>query len=343
MAIRIIIGKPRTGKTYYAVKHLAETYFYRTGNGWWRRKKEYKNLRIVSNIDDLQLPHESLDKWITGAGGQEKLFSLEYQKKIHQKYPQVVYLIDEAQFLFPSNYRNNATNNWLEYHGHLGQDIYLLTHAWTSLPRHFYNLAELQLEALSRTKSLFMGRDLWYNVCEAGEILDKKWMFKRQWVFDLYTSQESKEVERAGNPFIKYVFVLLIALGLAVWNGYRTIYKDRIAAVPPAPPPQERSLPSDGFSAGDRAALSGFSVGDMSWQSVNVVRTWQGDRVVELFVVDNIFFLPFEFPYEVKRRGRNVYAYMPRPEPDKSEIERAAVPSFSFDPSYKDDCPTCPK
>lgn len=345
MAIRILMGKPRTGKSYYAVKHLAETYFYRTKKGWWRRKPEFKELKIVTNIEDLQLPHDNLKKWIDGAGGHEKLFSLEYQKKIHQKYNQVVYLIDEAQFLFPSNFRNNAVNSWLEYHGHLGQDIYFITHALTSLPRHFYNLAELQLQAMSRSTSLFMGRDLRYNIIEGGEIIDKKVLFKKQWVFDLYTSQTGKEVEKAHNPFLKWIVIMILILGAALWNGWKNIYAKRLDKVPSESDDLSINTKSDNPSSFVSVPVdSNSSPADMVWQRLSVVRTFDGVVTAELFAVGEMLYTLAELPYEIRRRGRDVFALMPPPvpEPERMQFSSAGnVPSFNF---VKDpDCPTCPK
>jgi hypothetical protein len=223
MAIRIITGRPRSGKTYYAVYHVSTTYFTREKDGSFEIKPEYANLKIVSNIENLQIPHEPLQTWIDGAGGVDKLFSLEYQKKIQNKYPQIVYLIDEAQFFFPATYKNNAFFNWLEYHGHLGQDIFFMTHAFTSMPRHVFNLAELTLGALPRTTSFLGGRDLRYNVYESGIIVDKKVLLKKKWVFDLYKSQSAKEVEKTGNPFLKYLVIFIIVLLFGFYNGYARV------------------------------------------------------------------------------------------------------------------------
>ncbi len=304
MAIRIILGKPRSGKTYYVVHHLVNTYFDESKTGFFKLKSKYKNIKIVSNIDELKLPHDDLDEWITLAGGVDILFSLDYQKKIHQKYPQIIYLIDEAQFKFPSSYKTTTTFNWLEYHGHLGQDIYFVTHSLISLPRQFYNLAELTMQALPRSTSFLRGKDLRYNVLESGEIIDKKIILKKKKIFKLYQSQNSEEVENAGNPFIKYFVAILLVCFFMGWRAYNNFFGDKVipeahAQVQTVQQVQETQVIQTAAAPPPETYI---------WQPVSYVTA----RNLLYIVFNNDLIELTDFPYQIKLGGINsMYAYIP--------------------------------
>lgn len=77
MAIRIIQGVPGSGKTYYAVKHLADNYFERQQDG---RYELVKPCTIITNIDSFKPAHIALQDAIKDAGGVKKYFTESYQK-----------------------------------------------------------------------------------------------------------------------------------------------------------------------------------------------------------------------------------------------------------------------
>lgn len=105
MSLFVVTGNPRSGKSYYSVWYIATKYFNRMKDGSFVLKKEFADLKIISNIDKLKLPHDSLDnilkfkEYPTPA----HFFSYDSQMKISEKYPKLIYLIDEAQFFFPCN------------------------------------------------------------------------------------------------------------------------------------------------------------------------------------------------------------------------------------------------
>lgn len=213
MAIKIIYGGPRSGKSYYCVNHISKTYFDEDKNGNFTLKEKYVNLKIVSNIEGLNIPHEDLTDWIRKAGGVNAFFANDFQEKVSRKYPHIVYFIDEAQMLFPDNFRDHAVFNYFQYHGHYGHDIFLLTQDVYLLPRKISVLAELTIYALPRSTSLFGGRELRYNVMLGKEVGDKIVMLKKQKIFNLYKSQDRTEVEKVTNPLIKYIVVCLVVFG----------------------------------------------------------------------------------------------------------------------------------
>lgn len=66
MAIRLITGKPGSGKTFLAVKHLRDNYYY-----YSKKLKKYcrkKDYTIISNIDSLKLKHLNLNDVLNESG-----------------------------------------------------------------------------------------------------------------------------------------------------------------------------------------------------------------------------------------------------------------------------------
>ena len=86
MAIRIIDGNPGCGKTYYLVKFLRDNYYDKTSNGYVAKT----GYTVISNIDDLKLPHlnlnELVEKYIgKGEGSADKFFEYTHQQRTLQQ------------------------------------------------------------------------------------------------------------------------------------------------------------------------------------------------------------------------------------------------------------------
>jgi len=223
MAINFIHGPPGSGKTYYAVNHLLSEYFtYDKEND--RYIKKDKNLKIVTNIDEFAPDHYSLVDWIHHAGGVENFFSYATQEKVHKKHSSLIYMIDEAHMYFPSNFKNNEVIKWLSYHRHWGQTIYIMSQAYSMLPRQITDMVELNVKALPASTTLLGGRDLKYNIMSGREIVDRKALIKNKRIFAQYRSQFSNAKEKTKNPLIKYIvgcaLITLLLIGNAIrWAG----------------------------------------------------------------------------------------------------------------------------
>lgn len=145
--IRLIVGQPGSGKTYYALY-----YMYRKGLIVYDKGlKEWivrHDVVIVSNIDELQVDHVSFDlfyeKYLLPNRYEEKLKTLKAQGK------KVVFVIDECQKYFGS-LRSDIKQNahiwfFFEYHRHWGIDIFLITQSLNALPKRLVNLCEYYIE-----------------------------------------------------------------------------------------------------------------------------------------------------------------------------------------------------
>lgn len=226
MSITIIEGKPRTGKSYYLVKTLVDKYFDRDPKtNKVNLKAQYSDLKILSNIEGLKIPHENLDSAIEKAGGVSRFFSKDFQEGVYKKYPRVLYYIDESQDYFPSNFRDNNVFAWLRYHGHWGQEVVLACHGVNLLPSNISTLADSVTRTMPQSLSFLGGKDLKYSRIVSGEKLDTKSMVKRSWVFKLYKSQETDVIEKPKNPFMKYAVIIFILLIFGAWNA-RKLFSD---------------------------------------------------------------------------------------------------------------------
>lgn len=203
MAIRIIDGVPGSGKSYYAVNHLVETYV-----------KQKKEIEIITNIDSLLLDHVSLDDLLLSTP-LETIFSVDWCKariEANQGKP-IIFLIDEAQRFFHKKYYDVKVFFLFQYHRHLGMDIYLITQNEKLLPMQLTTLSEYVIHSQPRSTSII--GEFKYLVKISGENVDRKILKPKQEIFDLYCSMTQKEVEKVSNPFKKYLVLMVVALVVA--------------------------------------------------------------------------------------------------------------------------------
>lgn len=217
MAIKLITGKPGAGKTYFAVHHLKTNFFQ-----YDKSKKKYvpnKDCTIITNIRDLKLDHLDLQECMEKSRmNVNQFFSKANQEKISQKYPKIIYLIDECQGYFDRKFYDKEVFFYFQTHRHLGHDIYLITQDQKLIPQQIFALIEYEIYAQARSVSVF--GELKYIVKVGNEPIDRKLLKKDKSVFRLYKSQSEKETESLRNPFMKYVGVMIILLGIAVYIFY---------------------------------------------------------------------------------------------------------------------------
>jgi len=323
MSLRIICGVPRSGKSYYAVHHLRTTYFDKDLN----LKPEFTGLQIVTNIEGLMLPHVPLRTWLEGYNNKpELLFSIDNQEKIFAKYPKVIYLIDEVQNFFPSTFRGDKVGNWLQYHGHYGQDIYFMTQDITLIPRSFVVLAEDIVRALPRTSIVFSSRSCQYNrITQKGDILSKFAIPKKKEIFNLYKSQSATETEKTRSPMTKMLvmsgifFVLVTGYsGLKMWGVFQPAEKKNNVSLPPPSSASASMAPSippvvhpvakfvETYVASQPVENLLVAPG-VSWVGVDYIRTFE--KFLILF--HDLIFTADTFPYPVQWHGRRLSALIP--------------------------------
>jgi len=209
MGLYGICGVPGSGKTYWAVHHLVTKYY-----DWNKLHGEFIKrfqVEIVTNIDELKLDHFSLDEMIARAGGVEKFFNVEYQRKnILSKMGRVVYIVDEAGKYFPKGFKDEAVLYFFQYHRHLGIDIYLISSGFEGLSPGLLRLLEFRLQAKERSRRVFseMRYVKFLGADRAGNSILKK----DSRIFALYRSMDVVEIERVPSVTRKYVLMTVIIL-----------------------------------------------------------------------------------------------------------------------------------
>jgi len=209
MAIRIIEGVPGSGKSYYAVKHLADQYFEKQEDG---RYELIRPVTIITNIDAFQPEHRNLKALAKDAGGIKNFFSEYYQKALTECIGgQIVYIIDEAQKFFRKGARDlDDVYSYFEYHRHFGHDIYLITQNARKLPPDISCLCEYLIVAAPRTRSVI--GEFKYKWLSDGELLKREGFRPDPGIFALYKSMDQQESEKIKNPVMRTAGPTLLAV-----------------------------------------------------------------------------------------------------------------------------------
>lgn len=210
-------GKIGSGKTYWAVNFLLEKFYV-----WKDELFQYVpkgNLRVISNIRDLALPHIDLDEEINKMGSIEKIFNENYPG-LKDANTQTIFVIDEAQApnLFHRKYYNPSVFLFFQKSRHLGIDIVLITQDKWTLCKEIQVLSEYNVVALPRsvrTKNVFM-----YKYMHGNEVGRRKSIIFNKRVASCYRSFEKLENEKITYLWKKYAAAVVIAF-IVVIVGFK--------------------------------------------------------------------------------------------------------------------------
>lgn len=217
MAIRIIEGKIGSGKTYYAVYHIMNNYFYwNSVSDSWCQKETDKELQVYTNISNMKLG-QNLDNAISEAGTLKDFFNLQYQKKFCEN-RNVIYVIDEAQqgCYFHRKFYDVTVFLFFQMHRHLGVDIYLITQDSRCLARELRELAEYEIKSIRRSNSI--GKSFTYKFYSGDECFKTKRISKDKKIFSLYKSMSQFEGEKIKRiPYKHMIYFLLFIFGAGIF------------------------------------------------------------------------------------------------------------------------------
>ena len=219
--IKLITGKPRSGKSYYAVKCLRDQYCYKDKDGLWQVKSKYF---IITNIDGLVISGEnckSLKELFRKKGKSfTEFFNYEYQKEISAKVGKdIIYIIDECQQYINPYFRDAETILYFDMHGHLGHTVYLITQDRIKITKQIMTLVEREIRFVQRSL-LLTSRNFTYKELVAGDIVGRRTIPVDKTVFELYISQFAEETEKPKNTFVKYIVMMFLALLI---SGYMLV------------------------------------------------------------------------------------------------------------------------
>jgi len=112
--ISIVTGVPGSGKSFYMVNYLSKFF---TFDDFYKEFHLKDNVLVISNIDGLKVPHLRLDspqlignpdEGIQGKYTVEQFFTVANFEKLMEikRIKNVILLIDEAQRLFPRDFKD---------------------------------------------------------------------------------------------------------------------------------------------------------------------------------------------------------------------------------------------
>lgn len=310
MAIRIIEGVPGSGKSYYAVKHLADKYFEKQKDG---RYELVKPVTIITNIDSFQPDHLSLQVLAKDAGGVATFFTEPVQKELTERLGgNIVYIIDEAQKYFRKNDRGlGDVFSYFEYHRHFGHDIYLITQNAKKLPPDIACLTEYVIVAAPRTRSVI--GEFKYKWLSDGEILKREGFRPDQGVFALYKSMDQKESEKISNPVMKSAALAMVAVFFVIGCGVYYFKVKWLGSAPPAAPVPPSAISSTGPVSPVRSSVVDKNA--MVTVPISVVTETEnrGGLLVDrqIYIVAGHFVRKSSFPYKVSKIGGQWLAEVP--------------------------------
>lgn len=236
MAIIILSGKPRSGKTYKAVHDLLmkETqrkfFIFHNINGL--KPVAFDNPEHVKNWQEFIREKE--------LAGEEDFFCMEYQeglaKAVKDKYGKnVLFVIDESHIWFDKSRKSFKT--WLAMHGHLGQEVWLISQRATMLSSSYRALAEYEIRAKSdhifNVPFVFL-----YQKIANGEACGGSWIRKKTEVYQAYKSFQIGMARQHASLLIPMFLALVFGGGYYLYNTVGSIFPESkkgqaLAAVAP--------------------------------------------------------------------------------------------------------------
>ncbi|HSN22833.1 MAG TPA: zonular occludens toxin domain-containing protein, partial [Methylomicrobium sp.] len=212
MAYRVVVGVPGSGKSFYIVNWLVENFCVELKGGGYVLDQK-KNVRVVTNVAGLQIPHEDFQTALDDAGGFETFFTKEYQSYFSRG-SHIIYIFDEAQEWFHPKFCKLTKENilYFTWARHEGHDIFLLTQNLKLLIYDIACLSEYVVYAQPRVNNV--ANELTYVYCtfDGTEIRQQRILFSKR-VASLYKSAEKGEAVKIKNYRMrKYMAALVVSL-----------------------------------------------------------------------------------------------------------------------------------
>lgn len=316
MAIRIIEGVPGSGKSYYAVKHLADQYFEKQEDG---RYELVKPVTIITNIDSFQPDHLDLKILVKNAGGVKDFFAELYQKHLTDCIGgQIVYIIDEAQKYFRKGARDlDDVYSYFEYHRHFGHDVYLITQNARKLPPDIACLSEYLIVAAPRTRSVI--GEFKYKWLSDGELLKREGFRPDPGIFSLYKSMDQKESEKIKNPVMRTAGMTILAVLFVIGGGiyyFKVKWLGAGSTATPAPSVAATSHAITPNSAISPASPVSSPPAAKQKYPLSSTSVWIGDQESVFILHKGRFIALGNFPWPIEKSMGTYWAELPL-----SEIE----------------------
>lgn len=212
--ISIVSGVGGSGKSYYMVNYLSKFYDY---DDFYKEFTLKENVLVISNIDDLRVPHLKLDSpfligkpddGIEGKYTVKEFFTVQNFQKLMEvkRVKNIILLVDEAQKIFPREFKDPDVFYFFQYHRHLGVDIILGCQDHLDLARSILALPECIYQAVPRSKAI-AGAFRYHVTDRRSKHMRTQTLRKKQSVFSAYKSFDSDEIQKPKNIIMHWIMV----------------------------------------------------------------------------------------------------------------------------------------
>lgn len=236
MAVTCLTGIPRSGKTYYAMFLLYMQFIFKSSNTFFSKFKDkyfpkhHKQYDVAyTNINQFDYTKSDKIKPYNFNVVQSHLAIMHAMKMQEKPDSELIayaklnglynclFVIDEAQNFFDKE--NVVSVWWFTYHGHLHQDIILITQNLNLIFSKYTNNSEFFYKAVPPS-SRFFSNKFRYIQFNSAKLLksDKIGDFHVPMIpkiFDMYVSGAENNAPSHVKKYLKYFIVLFIVLVIA--------------------------------------------------------------------------------------------------------------------------------
>lgn len=244
MAISYIVGIPRSGKSYLAVYHLWQNFIYKPKENKFlkflkkdlKQKKDY--ISCYTNINEFNFSasnkifpldfislHSNLKYLYDMYKNGSEDYELIEQSKEFNIY-KTLFILDECHN-FLTDKEDKVITWWLTYHGHLYQDIYLITQNLDLVSKEYKKIAEFFYMAVEPSKRLNTKKFRYvqftsYKMFQKDVVRGGGYNLPQvQEVFDLYKSGDENLSKSVVQKYIKISFLLIFILFVSLYFFFK--------------------------------------------------------------------------------------------------------------------------
>lgn len=210
----VLTGKPRTGKTYFMVDYLSKL------KGYWR---VYHNISGLK--PDLFPPEIELIDFTTLEMSLDDILTNDIQSELTQQLlnegrgRKVLWVFDEAHScgFGAANSKGDPRVDWVAYHGHFGQRIFIISQDAGMIAKRYRVLSEYEIR--SRSTGPFKNPFLfcYQRVSTSGQNMGVFFVRIKKDIFSRYSSEI---ISGSRNFSLLSVFFILFLVSAVVFYFY---------------------------------------------------------------------------------------------------------------------------